>query len=229
MLADVLGDRLQEVRLAEPGAAVDEERVVRLRRRLGDRERGRVRETVRRADHERVERVLRVHARRPPAPAAGARSTGPLCSPSPLGDLELDPALVAGRVARRRPDQAEEVALDPLAREVVRNAEDERVVVQLETRRRRRTTSVSGLVERPPEPTGNLAPEACLQSARSGAPRAPARSFARGQEGRAYSVSARPQRGCEDCRAVKKTHDLQGIFSAPHDSPQLWTTCRGDA
>ena len=39
-------DRLQEVGLAEPGAAVDEERVVGLRRRLGDREGGSVREAV---------------------------------------------------------------------------------------------------------------------------------------------------------------------------------------
>ena len=60
VLTDVVADRLQEVRLAEAGAAVDEERVVRLRRRLGDRERGRMCEAVRRADHEEVERVLRV-------------------------------------------------------------------------------------------------------------------------------------------------------------------------
>ncbi len=60
VLADVVADRLQEVRLAETGAAVDEERVVRLRRRLGDGERGRVREAIRRPDDEEVERVLRV-------------------------------------------------------------------------------------------------------------------------------------------------------------------------
>ena len=52
VLARVLRDRLQQVRLAEAGAAVDEQRVVRLRRRLGDRERGSVREAVRRADDE---------------------------------------------------------------------------------------------------------------------------------------------------------------------------------
>ena len=60
VLHHVLRDRLEQVGLPEPGAAVDEERVVRLRRRLGDRERGRVREAVGRADHEEVERVLRV-------------------------------------------------------------------------------------------------------------------------------------------------------------------------
>ncbi len=78
MLADVGADRLQQVGLAEPGAAVDEERVVCLCRRLGDRERGGVREPVRRPDDEVVERVLRVRA----VAAAGlglralARATG---------------------------------------------------------------------------------------------------------------------------------------------------------
>ena len=46
--------------MPSPVPAVDEERVVGLRRRLGDRERRRVREAVRRADHEQVEGVLRV-------------------------------------------------------------------------------------------------------------------------------------------------------------------------
>ena len=61
MLADVLPDRLQQMRLAEAGAAVDEERVVGLRRRLRDGERRGVGEAVRRADHEQVERVLEAH------------------------------------------------------------------------------------------------------------------------------------------------------------------------
>jgi hypothetical protein len=46
VLAHVLADRLQEMRLAEPCAAVDEERVVGLGRRFGDCERGGVREAV---------------------------------------------------------------------------------------------------------------------------------------------------------------------------------------
>ena len=60
MVGDEVRDRVQQVRLAEARVPVDEERVVGLRRRLGDRQRGSVREPVRRADHERVERVLRV-------------------------------------------------------------------------------------------------------------------------------------------------------------------------
>src|SRR5215213_3230921 len=62
VLADVVADRLEKVRLAEAGTAVDEERVVGLRRRLGDGERGGVREPVGGADYERVEGVLRVQA-----------------------------------------------------------------------------------------------------------------------------------------------------------------------
>ena len=63
MLADVGGDRLEKMRLPEPRPAVDEERVVRLRRRLCDRQRRRVGEAVGRPDDEVVERVLRVGTR----------------------------------------------------------------------------------------------------------------------------------------------------------------------
>src|SRR3954469_15463115 len=48
------------MRLAEPGLAPDEQRVVRAGRRLGDGDRGRVGEAVGRTDDERVERVLLV-------------------------------------------------------------------------------------------------------------------------------------------------------------------------
>jgi hypothetical protein len=53
-------DRMQQVGLAQPGVAVDEQRVVGLGRRLGDRDRRGVREPVARSDHERLERVLGV-------------------------------------------------------------------------------------------------------------------------------------------------------------------------
>ena len=54
---DVVGDRLHEVGLAEPGVAVDEERVVDLAGRLGDGVGGGGGELVRLADDEVVERV----------------------------------------------------------------------------------------------------------------------------------------------------------------------------
>jgi hypothetical protein len=59
-LPRVLADRVQEVGLAQSGVAVDEQRVVRTGRPLGDGERGRVGEPVARAGHEGVEGVLRV-------------------------------------------------------------------------------------------------------------------------------------------------------------------------
>src|SRR6185312_265112 len=60
----VVPEGVQQVRLAEPGLPVDEQRVVRLGRGLGDRYRRRMREPVARADHEGLEGVLRVQARR---------------------------------------------------------------------------------------------------------------------------------------------------------------------
>ena len=59
----VVPDRVQQVGLAEAGLAVDEQRVVRLRRRLRDGDRRGVREPVAGADHEGVEGVLRVQPR----------------------------------------------------------------------------------------------------------------------------------------------------------------------
>ena len=56
----VVADGVQQVGLAQSGVAVDEQRVVRLGRRLGDRDRGRMGEPVARADDEGVEGVLRV-------------------------------------------------------------------------------------------------------------------------------------------------------------------------
>ena len=58
--ADVVADGVEEVGLAQPGVAVDQERVVGLARRLGDRDRGGVGEPVGRADDEALEDVLGV-------------------------------------------------------------------------------------------------------------------------------------------------------------------------
>ena len=167
VLRHVLRDGLEEMRLAEPGAAVDEERVVRLRRRLGHRERGRVREAVRRADHERVERVLRVEAAAlGPCPAGVGpwerRLPPPRDPPSrlaTLGDPELERALVADDVAHCRADQAEEVALDPVARELARDGEHERLAVELEAADLTEPLAVRPVAERLLEPPGDLLPK----------------------------------------------------------------------
>ncbi len=114
-------------------------------------------EPVRRPDHERVEHVLRVQ------PRLGGRSR-PLLDGGRRGLVGLpqgedDPPLLAGDVAHGRADQPEEVALDPLAREVVRDADDERVVVEPAPHRVREPGAVGGAVERPLEPAGYLAPQ----------------------------------------------------------------------
>ena len=57
---DVVRDRVQEMRLPESGWSVQEQRVIGLTGRLGDGERGRVRQAVPVADHELVEGVTGV-------------------------------------------------------------------------------------------------------------------------------------------------------------------------
>src|SRR4029453_4545145 len=89
-------------------------------------------EGVRGADDEEVEGVLRVH------PGVDTCGTVPLWrlrndrrgGRAPPGDCERPTPRPPGHVSDGRPDQAQEVTLDPLAGEVVRDAEDERVVRQ---------------------------------------------------------------------------------------------------
>ena len=79
VVGDVVGDRVQQVRLAEPGRAADEERVVGEAGHLGDGERGGVGEPVGVADHELVEREARVElaARGARCGARAARRAAP--------------------------------------------------------------------------------------------------------------------------------------------------------
>src|SRR5262249_57810248 len=58
----LVSDRVQQVCLAETHTAVDEKRIVGARGQLGDRLARRLRELIRRADNERVERVARIQA-----------------------------------------------------------------------------------------------------------------------------------------------------------------------
>src|SRR5207248_10931769 len=117
---------------------------------------GRVREAVGRADHEEVERVLRVQPLR--IHADGGR-LGSGHRAGRLVDGELDAALVPGDVAKRRVDQAQEMALDPLTSEVVRYSDDERVVAHLAPLRLAEPRPVRGLVECPLEPSCYLGPQ----------------------------------------------------------------------
>src|SRR4029077_4783152 len=96
-LLNVVADRVKQVRLPEPRAAVDEERVVRLAGLLGDRECRAVREAVPVADHEVAERVAGVEPARAPPPAA-RRGVAPPCRRRPAGIHDLD-----RRYVHRRP------------------------------------------------------------------------------------------------------------------------------
>ena len=114
-------------------------------------------EAVRGADHEGVEGVLRVHPeadlrlhRRLRIGHRGALRLG--------GDVEPHRTL-AGDLSERGADQPEEMTVDPLAREVVGNGENELVLgnrcgVDLAEPGRERV-----LVECLPEPTRNLVPD----------------------------------------------------------------------
>ena len=62
VVVDVVADGVQQVGLAESGRAIDEQRVVRARRRLGDAQGGGEGELVRGSLDERLERVPRIEA-----------------------------------------------------------------------------------------------------------------------------------------------------------------------
>ena len=75
-------------------------------------------------------------------------------------DDELEPPVAPGRVLDGRPDQLGEPALDPLAGEVVRNREHERVVAESDRLDVAEPGPERVLVECPPEPRRDVAPEA---------------------------------------------------------------------
>ena len=120
----LMTDGVQEMRLAEPDSAVDEERVVRARWELGHGLARRLGELVRRADHERVERVARVEpldgaaARRPLEPRRRRRLGGDRF----IHD-QRDARMTAQHFARGLMERVEVVLREPIARELVRCAD----------------------------------------------------------------------------------------------------------
>src|SRR5439155_21453363 len=81
-----------------------------------------------------------------------------------LPDLELERAVAAEDVAHCRADEAEEVALDPIARELARHDEDERVAVEPETVDVTEPLAVRPVAERLFQPTGDPLPVVlCMQ------------------------------------------------------------------
>ena len=116
----VVADRVQEVGLAEPRTPVYEERVVGLRRLLGDRQGGAVGQAVAVADHEAVERVARVEDRDRRVPWGGRGLGGRL--PARGDDLHR-----VGRTrALRRPPQERQIAVGDPRPDVLGGAEEER-------------------------------------------------------------------------------------------------------
>ena len=114
-------------------------------------------------------------------------------------------SLTAARIS------SSEVALDPLAREVVRDGEHERVVVDRDGADLAEPVAEGLLVERAPQPRRRRRPRGSPQSARSGAPRRLACSFARRSgrrdnstvsDARSMRISARP--------TPEKTADFAG-------------------
>jgi hypothetical protein len=123
VFADVVGDRVQQVRLAEPGRAADEERVVGQPGHLGDGQGGTVGEAVAVADHELVERQPRVEflgGRGALCLGSGARRRLGL-----LGPDDLDARALAEDGLGARSKQTTEAGLDP-GPDVVGRVENQR-------------------------------------------------------------------------------------------------------
>ena len=129
-LEHAVPDRVHEVRLAQPHAAVQEQRVVRHRRRLGDRLRGGVREPVRVADDEIVERVARVQVADAQVVGGGGlrrrRDRGRRRLRLVAGiDDDAQRDLRAQQLVQHRRDVGLEPVLHPVARERGLHGEDD--------------------------------------------------------------------------------------------------------
>ena len=151
VVAHVVGDRVQQVGLAEPGRPADEQRVVGQPGHLGDGERGGVGEPVAVADDELVEREARVEGRagaRSPRPAAAARRrTGRTPSPGATSS-KLDARAEHGLGARAQ--HAREAPADPGADRVGR-LDDQHAGLERAGRERLQPDVPGGLADRVPQ------------------------------------------------------------------------------
>ncbi len=130
---DVVADRVHEVGLAEPDAAVDEERVVGLRGDLGDGAGGGMRELVRGADDEALEGVLGVEVGGVPVGRRGRlRAQGCLIL-RPL--LEDHMSLTPPDLGQGLLEHAQVVLAQPLSKLRVRYGDAQRVAVLREKAR----------------------------------------------------------------------------------------------
>ena len=227
VVADVRADRLQEMGLAEPRAAVDEERVVGLCRRLGDGQRRRVREAVRRADHEVVERVLRVGAGLAVAPgdrdrgAAGA-STSPVAASTSSVTASRVRACRGPRSGAGRGSCSRSRSARTRSGRRARTCRPGAPAVEP-----RRTTSRRSTRSACPGAVGRRRPRGVLRSARRGSPRAARCSFGGRKSGEHTTVrSSASERSDGPRRDAERDPICRYFYTSPHESPQLWTTVR---
>jgi hypothetical protein len=153
MRANIVADRLQEVGLAEPGRAVEKERIVGLAGLFGDGERGGVGEVIGGADDELLEGVLGVgRGGRAPRGVLGG-GAGWLGRRS-----ELDVSLRAEDCGGASVEHCSEALGDPVAIGG-RGREDEDVPAELVGNERVDPARVGRLVEGAPELGGDLGPD----------------------------------------------------------------------
>ena len=100
-----------------------------------------------------------VRSRRSGARTSSGHGDGWRSGAATAAQGHLDVPLGAERVAHRRLDEPAEVVLDPLAREVVRNGEDEDVVVERRTLGLPEPGAVRVVVQRPLQAPSHLGPQ----------------------------------------------------------------------
>ena len=138
-----------------------------------------------------------------------------------LAHGQRDPDVARERIARRRLDEAEEVPLDPLAREVVRDDEREAVAGQLAGGDVAEPGRVRRLVEGVTEPAGDVVPEAL--GGRLDVVVHPSEAPLSGSRGgRAYQRAPAALNALEAAFPRGKIAPICRDFSPPHRFPHLW-------
>ena len=162
-----MADCLQQVRLAQPGRPVEEQRVVQATRCRSHALCRRKREAVRRTDDERLERVALTQARSRDLVANRRHAAHALQHGRPtqcqLGPQRLEPNIegLAGQLRQRAHDQWAHPLLEPFRDEFRLGAEYQRVVVEPQPLRALEPAFVVGLGDVLSEMAQRLLPQLC--------------------------------------------------------------------
>ena len=210
--------------MPRPVPAVDEERVVGLRRRLGDGERGRVREAVRRADDEQVEGVLRVQARerlaRPAAPFCGddggaaraiRRRGTVLRRPEPLASLTAARTRLPKCVSIHSRVKLLGTATTSSPFEIASPGAPHRTTFGRPIRSARSSS----------RPATSVQERICTSCSELAPPFRP-RLLSPWKAAEHNSVHRRPTTVPDSLPPGSVFTDLQGVSTRPHSSPQVW-------